>query len=144
RNVLELVFVEPTSWWPGAFVRDHEQVLEAVLRRPVGWPAVGPGGEVEEVTVECRDPIWPVGDGLVGRHHRAEGLFEQLNVPTWGRGPLGVIAAGQLEELDPLTEQLAHVVLAAPECRRRRPRRRRRRVGRKRLQKVGEQALRGE
>ena len=96
---------------------DHEEVFVAVLRWPFSRTAVGAVGELEEVVVEGRRAFGPVDKALVDGDYGAEGLPDELDVVARARGHLGVLAAGELQELDPLAEELAHVFLAAPERR---------------------------
>ena len=96
---------------------DHEEVLVAVLRWPFSRTAVGAVSELEEVAVEGGRAFGLVGKALVDGDYGAEGLLEELDVTAGVRGRLAVLAAGQLQELDPLAEELAHVLLAAPERR---------------------------
>jgi hypothetical protein len=61
------------GWWPspgGASAGDDEQILVAVLRGTLGRSAVGPRGEIEEVTIESGGALGPLGEARLGRDNR--------------------------------------------------------------------------
>ncbi len=78
-----------------------------------------PGCEVQELLVELGEVLRLGAEVVVERDHGSELLLEQLDVllrTTWAA--LDVARAGQDERRDPLAEQLADVLLVAPQDRR--------------------------
>jgi pimeloyl-ACP methyl ester carboxylesterase len=124
-----------------ALAGHHEQVLVAVLGRAVGRASIRALGEVEEIPLERGRPFGLVGERGLNGDHRAEGLFHQLVVAMRARRSLDILAAVQLERIDPMAEELAYVILAPPQERGERARRGRGRVGREGPEELRGQAL---
>lgn len=94
--------------------------LPAVLRGTLGRSGVGPRSEIEEVAIESGGALGPPGEARLGRDNRPERLLEQLAVTARAVRSLHILAAGHLQRLHPIAEDLAHVLLAPPQWRRQR------------------------